>query len=163
MALWVALASGCSEPKSSDDGDGSEGGADDSGGGPSGPPHATLLLEVSQSICDTVGVVGVQARARRVGCEHPPPAPCTVPANPTDVLGDEVSCPISDPTVLLGVTVEDPGRYLVDSVARQDGADPITSCYASSAMATDVLVTSVDLEIRAEKKLIAIGSACPDP
>lgn len=157
-ALVVALAPGCSEPRSDDGAD--SGGSSEGAGGPS---QVILLVEVPNSTCDAVGVVEIEARARRVGCESPPPAPCTLPAIPVDILGDKATCPISDPNVRLGVTIDDPGRYLVDTVARRDGDDPITSCFAATPMATEVLVTTVDLEIRAEKSLMPLGVACPEP
>jgi hypothetical protein len=152
----------CSEPKDDDSTDES-GAMDDSSGGSSGPPQTTLLVSVSNAICDTVGVTSVQVRARRVGCEHPPPSPCTLPSIPTDQLGDQATCPITDPEVVLGIVVDDPGKYLVDSVAHMEDGDPITNCYASSVMVNDVLVTSVDIEIGAHKNLVSLDTPCPEP
>jgi len=124
-------------------------------------PHVTLLAKVSNTVCDEVGVVGVQVQAVQVGCENPPPAPCTMPSDPPPELGDMVSCPITDSTVTLGVRIDFAAEYQVSVVADRTPDDPSAECYAESSMRTSVLVTSIDLDVRAQKMLIGLGSECP--
>jgi hypothetical protein len=124
-------------------------------------PHATLLADVPNTVCDEVGVVGVQIQAVQVGCEHPPPAPCTKPTDPPPQLGDMVSCPITDTNVTLGVEIDFAAEYQVSVVADRTPDDPSAECYAESTSETTVLVTSEDVDGGAQKLLVGLGSACP--
>lgn len=133
--------------------------ADSSTGPMDTTPHAVLLAPVSDTVCETL-VVGVQVQALQVGCEHPPPAPCTMPSDPEPILGDMVSCPLTD-DVTLGVRIELAAEYQVSVVADRSPEDPTTECFAENAMQTSVRVTSVDLDVQAQKMLVALGSACP--
>lgn len=157
-SLSLSLVLGACTPADEPGGgeEGSSSGGDDS-------PHTVLLAPVSGSICDTVGVISVQVRATKVGCEHPPPAPCTLPADPPPVEGDMVSCPITDGEVTLGVRVDQAAAYAVEVVADRTPDDPTTECFAESVMATSVLVTSVDLDVGSQKMLVGTGAPCPAP
>jgi hypothetical protein len=150
-ALALVFGAGCLTTEASD------GGSSETG---SAGPHATFLVHVPSAACDEVGVVSIQVRARRVGCEQP--VPCTVPANPPDILGDTATCPITDPERLLAVEVDESGRYYVDTIADRTPDDPLYECHGLD-MEAEVLVTSVDLEVGAEKELVALGVECPDP
>ncbi|MBX7082676.1 MAG: hypothetical protein K1X88_25950 [Nannocystaceae bacterium] len=125
-------------------------------------PHATLLAQVAGSVCDDPKVVAVQITAVQVGCEHPPPSPCTLPADPPLLQGDMASCPITDPTVQLGLVVDRAAEYQVEVVADRSPEAATLECYAESMLQTSVRVTSVDLDVRASKSLVAIGQPCPD-
>ena len=124
-------------------------------------PHTVLLATVSNTLCDGVGVVGAQLQAVQVGCESPPPAPCTMPADPPPILGDLLSCPITDPEVTLGVRIERAARYQVEVVADRAPEAPTSECFAETTMATSVLVTGDDLDAHATKMLVGTGTACP--
>jgi hypothetical protein len=122
--------------------------------------HATLLVPVASTVCDDPIAVSAQARARRIGCEH---QPCTAPVDPPHVLGDLVSCPITD-SMDLGVVVDEPGEYQVDLVVDRAPEADTSECFAESTQQTTVLVTSIDLDIRAVKMdLLGLGVACPEP
>jgi hypothetical protein len=148
----AALSIGCKPIEEQDDGGSSETGPD--------APHTTLLVNVLPSVCDDPVVVQVQVRARRVGCAEP--GPCTLPATPREVLGDVATCPITEER-LLAVDIEDSGRYLVDTVADRTPDPPTYECYAVKAGDPDVLVTTIDLEAREERMLVALGAECPEP
>jgi hypothetical protein len=152
ISLAIAVAIGCASDAPSDD---------STSTGP-GEPHATILVPVPNSVCEDPKVVSVQVRALQIGCETPPPAPCTMPADPEHVLGDQATCPITDPTVTLGVMVTTPGEYRIDAVTDRTPDAPTSECYATNQQ-TSVLVTTVDLDVRAVKMdLVGLGMACPD-
>ncbi len=160
-ALLLALALfGCSEESDPIAG-GEETGDEGSSSGGDDTPHAILLATVSNSICDSVGVVAVQLEAVQIGCERPAPAPCTKPANPPPVIGDRVSCPITDPDVTLGVRIELAAEYSVEVVADRSPEAETRECFAESTMLSSVRVTSIDLDVAAQKMLVGKGSACP--
>jgi hypothetical protein len=137
---------------------------EDDGGGSSetgpGEPRTTLIATVPSSACDEVGVVSIQIRALRYDCEF---QPCTKPANPQHELGDMATCPITDPERLLGIDVDQSGYYYVDTAADRTPDDPTYECHGTTVMQPSVLVTSVDLENRAEYSLVALGNPCPEP
>lgn len=152
--LALATAIGCASDAPSDE---------STSTGP-GEPRATILVPVPNSVCDDPKVVSVQVRALQVGCEHPPPAPCTMPANPEHVLGDQATCPITEPTATLGVVVTTPGDYQIDAVTDRTPDAPTSECYAASNQETSVLVTSIDIDVRSVKMdLVGLGQPCPDP
>lgn len=162
VAALPVFVGACTATDPSDTGGTGSPDADDDGSSTGDTePHVTLLAEVSNSVCDDVGVVGVQIQAVQVGCEHPPPAPCTMPSNPPPELGDMVSCPITDNEVTLGVRIDFAAEYQASVVADRTPDDPSAECYAESSMRTSVLVTSIDLDVHAQKMLIGLGSECP--
>lgn len=136
-------------------------GADSSSTAVDDEPHVTILAAVPNTVCDEVGVVAVQIEAVQVGCEHPPPAPCTMPSDPPPVLGDMVSCPITDPEVTLGVRIDFAAEYQVSVVLDRTPDAAVSQCYAESSMRTSVLVTSIDLDVHAQKMVTGLGSPCP--
>jgi hypothetical protein len=85
-----------------------------------------------------------------------------LPAEPPLLQGDMASCPITDPTVQLGVVVERAAEYAVEVVADRSPEAATLECYAESMLQTSVRVTSVDLDVRAAKTLVPIGQPCPD-
>ena len=147
-----AFVSACDPSDEEDSGGSSETGPD--------TPHVTLLLDVPPSACDDAVVVEVQVRARRVGCAEA--GPCTVPANPPEVLGDVATCPITDER-LLAIDIEESGRYLVDTVADRSPDAPAYECYAAKVGDPDVPITNIDLEAGQDRMLVALGAPCPEP
>lgn len=120
-----------------------------------------LLADVSvTTLCDRAGAVEIQLRARRIGCEQP--TPCTVPVDPPEIPGDRATCPSAEPSTLMGVAVQQSGRYYVDTVVRFATGDPDTACFAEDAN-VEVLVTSADIEAGADRILEATGGPCPEP
>ncbi|MCR9160460.1 MAG: hypothetical protein ACE37F_27575 [Nannocystaceae bacterium] len=130
-----------------------------SGGG--NPGSVLLLAAVStEGPCNTVGVTGVQLVARRVGCEAAPPAPCTLPAEPPTLEGDAFSCPASDPSRLLGVEVDEGGRYEVQSVIEFTTGEREARCHVEGGN-PEVLVTSEAVEAGMVRMLDDGEQACP--
>ncbi len=112
-AAVLAVCAGCDGVESAD----TDAGAAGAGGAMATPGTVLLLVDVNpEPFCNTVGVTGVQLIARRVGCESAPPAPCTLPAEPATIEGDMFTCPNTDPSTLLGIEVEQGGRYEVQTV-----------------------------------------------
>ncbi|MBK6916052.1 MAG: hypothetical protein IPH07_01500 [Deltaproteobacteria bacterium] len=148
----LAGPAGCNEPAAD---------GESSSTGPS-EPHATLLAQVPNTVCDDPKVVSVQVTARQIGCERPAPAPCTKPADPPLLTGDSATCPISDPTRALGVEVDFAAEFEVEVVADRSPEAATAECYAASVMARSVLVTGIDLDVRATKELVAVGQPCPE-
>ena len=156
--LSACLVGGCDTEPSPDE----EGMATESeGAGPSGTPGtAVLLLEFDpQPACNTVGVTGVQLVAQQIGCESPPPAPCTMPANPPTIAGDQVTCPSTDSSRLLGVDLTTPGRYAVRTVAST--ADVPQEVCRSLDGESEVLVTAEAVEAGSTLTLDAGEADCP--
>lgn len=155
--MLVVLAA-CSDDPAAPQGETSTGVADTTTG--TDEPHAVLLGAVPNTVCDDPAVVSVELQAVKVGCEDPLPAPCTVPSNPEPVVGDRVSCPITDNSVTLGVRVELAAVYQVEAVLDRspDAADGL--CFGAEEP-TRVLVSTEDLEAHAQKMLDATGQACP--
>lgn len=154
----LALLAACSDPVAPE-GETSTGVADTSTG--EDVPHAVLLAAVPNTVCDDPTVVSAELQAIKVGCENPLPAPCTNPANPVPVVGDRISCPITDNTVTLGVRVELPAEYQVEAVLERAPDAPDGLCFGSDDLETSVLVTTEDLEAHATKMLETTGQACP--
>lgn len=110
--------------------------------------------------CDTVGAVAVQWQATRVGCVDPPPAPCTLPGTPRPVEGDLMTCPQTDASVLLGVEVEQSGRYIVEAVLQLTSDEPEPECYADAGV-TEIIVTDEQIAAGAVVMVTPTGSPCP--
>lgn len=125
-------------------------------------PHAMLLAAVPNTACDDPKVVSVELRAVKVGCEDPPPAPCTVPAVPVPITGDRKTCPITDDTVTLAVRIEAAAEYEVEAVLERAPDAPDGLCFGDPDLETSVVVTTEDLEAYAQKMLEGTGRACPD-
>ena len=122
-ALSVVLAAavaGCS-PTADGETEGGPGSAD--------PGIVLLVAPVPTAACDTVGATVVQWQATRIGCVEGPPAPCTLPAEPRPAVGDRFDCPRTDPTVLLGVELETPGRYQAEALVELTAAPAESECY----------------------------------
>lgn len=132
----------------------------ESGAAAGTPGTAVLLLDFDpQPACNTVGVTRVQLVAQQIGCESPPPAPCTMPANPPTIEGDQVTCPSTDSSRLLGVELTIPGRYAVRTVAST--ADTPQEVCRSLDGDAEVLVTAEAVEAGSTLMLDPGEAGCP--
>lgn len=140
------------------DGTGSSGG----GSAPTATPGTALLLvNVNpEPLCGTVGVTAVQLVARRVGCESPPPAPCTVPVNPPAIEGDTFTCPNTDPSTLMGVEVDQGGRYAVQTVIEFTTGETEVRCNALGGD-PEIVVPAADVEAGVVQALDDAPVPCP--
>jgi len=136
--------------------------ATDGAGGVAATPGTVLLLvDVNpEPFCNTVGVTAVQLIARRVGCESAPPAPCTLPAEPTTIEGDVFTCPNTDPSTLMGVEVGQGGRYEVQTVTEFTTGDSEVRCNALGGD-LEILVLSSEVEAGAVTMLDDADVPCP--
>jgi hypothetical protein len=93
---------------------------------------ATLLGTFDPNLfCDMVGVVTIEVVATRVGCVPGPPAPCTLPAEPEPIAGDRISCPVTDPSIALGVDLTEPGRYRLEGVGELTTGEQVRRCFST--------------------------------
>lgn len=153
--VFLCLVVGCDEEVSADTDPG------DAGGPTATPGTVVLLADVDpEPLCNTVGVTEVRLVARRIGCESPPPAPCTLPANPPTIEGDRRACPITDPTLLLGVEVDQAGRYEVQTEVEFTTGDTEARCHTLGGD-PEVLVPAEDVEAGAVRMLDDGDVACP--
>jgi hypothetical protein len=131
--------------------------------GPSGDPHATLLATIDgAAACELTGVVEVVLRATIVGCDPPPPAPCTLPVDPIPIEGDRMTCPSSETQVLLGVEVPRTGEWRVEAAYRYVTEPDSFVCYAPPGATEPVaVVTMADLDAFAEIEVVSQGGPCP--
>jgi hypothetical protein len=138
-----------------------DGGVEDTG--PSGPPHATLLGSVeAATVCNLTGIVEVVLRATLVGCDPPPPAPCTLPVDPMPIEGDRMTCPSAETTALLGVEVPRSGQWRVEAVYHYATGSDSLVCYAPpGATAPFAIVTTADIDAFAEIEVVSQGGPCP--
>jgi hypothetical protein len=131
--------------------------------GPSGDPHATLLGALdAQAACNLTGLVEVVLRATLVGCDPPPPAPCTLPVDPPPVEGDRMTCPSAESNVVLGVEVQRSGRWRVEAAYRYTSGPDALVCYAPDGADEPVaVVTGADVDGFAEIEVVSLGGPCP--
>ncbi len=157
-AAVLVVASGCDGVEAAE----TEAAATDGAGGPVATPGSVLLLvDVNpEPLCNTVGVTAVQLVARRVGCETAPPAPCTVPAEPPRIEGDLFTCPNTDPSTLMGVEVEQGGRYEVQTVIEFTTGESEARCNARDAD-PEILVAASAVEAGAVIMLDDADVPCP--
>ena len=156
--LLACLGLGCDGVETADT-DGASTGADEA---PTAiPGTAILLVDVDpEPACNRVGVTQVQLVARRVGCESPPPAPCTVPVSPPTIEGDRFTCPNTDPSRLMGVEVEQGGRYEVQTVIEFTTGESEVLCNALGGD-PEIVVPAEDVEAGSVLTLDDDPVACP--
>ncbi len=159
--LAFFLCIGC-DPGVEPTGEDTDGETDADAGGQTATPGTVLLLvDVNpEPACSDPDVTQVQIVARRIGCESPPPAPCTVPVNPPAIEGDVFTCPNTDPSRLLGVEVTQAGRYVVETLATVTAAEPDVTCYGLDG-AAEIVVPADDVEAGATIMLDAAAVGCP--
>lgn len=151
-------AAGCDGVETADTEAAGTGGA---GGVVATPGTVLLLVDVNpEPLCNTVGVTAVQLVARRVGCEAAPPAPCTLPADPPSITGDVFTCPNTDPSTLLGVEVEQGGRYEVQTVTEFTTGETEVRCNTQGGD-PEILVLDSTVEAGAVTMLDDASVPCP--
>lgn len=131
------------------------------GGGAPTPGVVTLLGELRPSeLCQMPEVERITVEATRIGCEPGPPAPCTLPAEPEVVEGDIATCPVSDPVRLMGVEVDEVGRWQVRAVGRFTTGETVDRCFTGPDGTTEIVVTQADLDAGATLDLKATDAPC---
>ncbi len=158
-ALVLLLLAACNEPEPVP-GDGSTGGTTEA---PSSEPRATFQAKVDTiELCGFEGAKSVTLLARQVGCEQGPPAPCTIAVDPyMEWSGDLVTCPSSQTLLDMDVSVPVAGRFQIE--ARTLTASGHQSlCYGRDGDVPTVLTTA-ELEARAEIYVVQTAKTCPTP
>ncbi len=155
-AVFAGVA-GCDGLETAD----TDGATDGAGGAAATPGTVLLLVDVNpEPFCNTVGVTGVQLIARRVGCESGPPAPCTLPAEPTTIEGDLFTCPNTDPSTLMGVEVGQGGRYEVQTVTEFTTGESEARCNAQGGD-PEIVVLASEVEVGTVTMLDDADVPCP--
>ncbi len=162
LALLLAvtlLAPACQENLELDDGDTST-----STGAIDPTPHVTFVGRVDLvELCGVVGAQVVSFRARQVGCEPGPPAPCTIQTDPLlkkeEWVGDAAMCPAGQTAVDLTVDVPHAGRFEVEARTLTDSGGSLGLCFEVDG-AAPVRVTAEQVEARAEVVVRAGSGPC---
>jgi hypothetical protein len=128
-------------------------------------PHVTIrtVVDVFER-CGPSGSQFLSFRATRIGCERPPPTPCTIAVNPYDtVFGDTRNCEQASETAApFALELERAGRYQLEIVALTDSGE-VRSCLGPDGEA-ETLITSDQLEAREIVTVAHLGGGpCPDP
>ena len=113
-------------------------------------------------LCGISGATTVSFRARKVGCEQGPPAPCTIKVDPyEEVVGDAATCPASQNAAEMRVVVESAGRWEVEARALTDSGH-VSRCFGPG---TDevTLVTKAQVEAGASIAVASRTGPCPTP
>lgn len=150
------LGSACQEP----DTGGETGEGAESTGAIDPTPHVTFVGRVDVlELCGVVGASVISFRARQVGCEPGPPAPCTLQTDPyREWLGDAATCPGGQTSVDLRVDVPVHGRFEVEARTLTDSGS-LSLCYGVDAQVPTV-VTAAQVEARAELVVRATSGPC---
>jgi hypothetical protein len=162
LAMGIAAACGDDGGEASDTGAGSSStGTDESSSG--GVPNAFPTIEAvvdAAALCGG-GADSIEIRATRVGCEDPPPAPCTLPNPPMVEVGDQLACPSDETAAALRAEIMIKGRYNVE-VATITGTSESVECFADGPEAP-VLVSEGQLASKPTIAVSGLGEPCPAP
>ena len=81
-------------------------------------PGARVVGQVDViELCGTNEAYAVSFRARKIGCEPGPPAPCTIRTDPyEEIVGDAATCPASHNSLEMAVVVGSAGRWQIEAV-----------------------------------------------
>ncbi|MCB9703461.1 MAG: hypothetical protein H6711_16330 [Myxococcales bacterium] len=136
------------------------------GGGSEGEnpePHVRVEGPVDLlDLCGTIGSTNVFLRATRVGCVGSPPAPCTIPTNPYEiVVGDTAGCPSALTGARMEVEIEATGKYQIEAVTITESGHQAL-CYGSNG-ASVIEVTQAELDGRATIAVDPLAGPCPAP
>ena len=156
VALAVSLlAPACQgvEPESTSGGSSSTGAIDPT-------PHVTFVGRVDPvELCGVVGAQVVSFRARQVGCEPGPPAPCTLQTDPyQEWVGDATMCPAGQTALDMKVDVPVVGRFEVEARTVTDSG-ALSLCYGADG-SVPTRVSAEQLEARAEVVVKATPGPC---
>ncbi len=139
-ALVAATGSGCDAPE---------------------PDEGSLLLATldTHHFCDMDAVVEVRLQAYWQACPEAQ-RECEPPPNP-EIEGDRYSCPATDPTHQLGVSLTHPGRYRIEAVAGLVTGEQVVECFVDPTRGdTQIELPEARLVGRAPVVLDEHG-ACP--
>ncbi|MBA3547299.1 MAG: hypothetical protein H0T76_12505, partial [Nannocystis sp.] len=151
------LAPACHEDLEPDTGDTST-----STGAIDPTPHVTFVGRIDLvELCGVVGAQVVSFRARQVGCEPGPPAPCTLQTDPLlkEWVGDAAMCPGGQTALDLKVDVPHAGRYQVEARTLTDSGGSLGLCFGVDGV-EPVAVTAAQVEARAEVVVRAGSGPC---
>ena len=149
----------CQGPEPGGAADGSSN--DSSTAAPESDPHVTFVGRVDVvELCGVVGATLVSFRARQVGCEQGPPAPCTIPTDPHRAwVGDAALCPSGQTALEMRVEVPVGGRFAVEARTFTDSGGTLGLCYGVGG-ASPTLATAAQVEARAEIVVRALTGPC---
>lgn len=150
------LAPACQEPALADDSTGV-----DSTGAEDPTPQVTFRGRVDVvELCGVVGATVISFRARQVGCEPGPPAPCTLQTDPyREWVGDAATCPGGQTDLDLRVRVPVHGRFEVEARTLTDAGGTLSLCYGVDGSVPTV-VSAAQVEARAELVVRATSGPC---
>lgn len=153
------LAPACQEPTVGDDS--TDGTGADSTGAEDSTPQVTFRGRVDVvELCGVVGASVISFRARQVGCEPGPPAPCTLQTDPyREWVGDAATCPGGQTDLDLRVRVPVHGRFEVEARTLTDAGGALSLCYGVDGSVPTV-VTAAQVEARAELVVRATSGPC---
>lgn len=122
-------------------------------------PTVAATVDVATG-CSMSGATRVRLQATRVGCENPPPAPCTLPQVPQVVEGDGVDCPAAESSQTLRVEFSQTGRYHVEVVTLA-GDEVISAVCWGEDGGVELLIDDERLQQRPTIDVEVLdGSAC---
>lgn len=124
-------------------------------------PHVTFVGRVDTvELCGVVGASVISFRARQVGCEPGPPAPCTLQTDPyREWIGDAATCPGGQTDRDLRVEVPVHGRFEVEARTLTDSGGALSLCYGVDG-AVPTVVTAAQVEARAELVVRPTSGPC---
>lgn len=123
-------------------------------------PHVTFVGRVDLiELCGVVGAQVVSFRARQVGCEPGPPAPCTLQTDPyQEWVGEAAMCPGGQTALDMKVEVPVVGRFEVEARTVTDSGT-LGLCFGVGG-SVPTRVTAEQLEARAEVVVKATSGPC---
>jgi hypothetical protein len=123
-------------------------------------PHVTFTGRVDTvDLCGVVGATLVSFRARQVGCEPGPPAPCTLQTDPyKEWVGDAATCPGGQTNLDMQVDVPVHGRFEVEARTLTDSGF-VSLCFGVDG-SVPTRVSAAQVEARAELVVKATAGPC---
>lgn len=158
VACLLGHVTGCG-----DDGEGTTDDATTAAAAGSTPGEVEVVGQVDViDLCGTSGATAVSFRARKIGCEQGPPAPCTIKVDPyEEIVGDAATCPASQNAAEMRVVVESAGRWQIEALALTDGGH-VGRCFGPGTEEV-TLVTKAQVEAGASIAVLPRAGPCPTP
>lgn len=163
MGVWlsgVLVACGDDGGSTGESGgiDPDDGGASTTGAPLEPAPRVVTEADVAAA-CGMAGATRVELHATRIGCENPPPAPCTLPDPPRAEIGDGVDCPSTSSPVTMRVELVSTGRYNVELVTFAGETELSRVCQGIDS--SELLVTEEQIAADATIEVVALSDhAC---
>jgi hypothetical protein len=160
LLLALLLAPACQEPDTGDDISAGATSTDTSTGGAIEAPHVTFVGRVDTvDLCGVINASVISFRARQVGCEPGPPAPCTLQTEPyREWIGDAATCPGGQTDLDMRVEVPSHGRFEVEARTLTDSGFQ-SLCFGVGGSVPTV-VTAAQVEARAELVVKPTSGPC---